>query len=136
MDKAQRRQRVERAWVVVTLAWGIGRVFVVWGALSRYGVNPWLYAGIELLTSGPYGLATARLVTSLLDRNRQSASRWAALGLAMFLAPDLYIVGSGRHMPSYVYAIVAVLVVLLGTLGFFSVRAKVADERAARQLVS
>ena len=136
MNKAERRKRVEHLWVGITLAWGFGRVLVVWGALGRYGVNPWVYAGIELATSGPYGVATARVVTSLLDRKNQAASRWAALGLAMFLAPDLYIVVAGRGMPTYVYVVVSVLVTTLGALAFFSMRAKVAKGRIARDLVS
>ena len=123
-------------WVGITLAWGFGRVLVVWGTLGRYGVNPWVYAGIEIATSGPYGVATARVVTSLLDRNRQAAGRWAALGLAMFIAPDLYIVAAGRGMPAYVYVVVSVLVALLGTLALFGVRAKVCKGRVARELVS
>ena len=136
MDKAERRKHVEHVWVAITLAWGFGRVLVVWGTLGRYGVNPWVYAGIELATSGPYGVATARVVTSLLDRNKQAAGRWAALGLAMFIAPDLYIVAAGRGMPAYVYVVVSVLVALLGTLALFGVRAKVCKGRVARELVS
>ena len=136
MDKEERRKRVEHLWVGITLAWGFGRVLVVWGTLGRYGVNPWVYAGIEIATSGPYGVATARVVTSLLDRNRQAAGRWAALGLAMFIAPDLYIVAAGRGMPAYVYVVVSVLVALLGTLALLGVRAKVGKGRVARELVS
>jgi hypothetical protein len=136
VDKAARRKRLEHVWVAITLAWGFGRVLVVWHALHRYGVNPWVYAGIELATSGPYGVATARVVTSMLDHKKQSASRWAALGLALFLAPDLYIVGSGREMPAYVYVVVGVLVAVLGALAFLSARAKVCKGRAARDLVS
>jgi hypothetical protein len=136
VDKAERRKRVEHLWVAITLAWGFCRVLVVWGALGRYGVNPWVYAGIEIVTSGPYGVATARVVTSLLDRKKQAASRWAALGLAMFLAPDLYIVAAGRGMPTYVYVVVSVLVTTLGTLALLSMRAKVCKGRTARELVA
>jgi hypothetical protein len=136
VNKAERRKRVEHLWVGITLAWGFGRVLVVWGALGRYGVNPWVYAAIELATSGPYGVATARVVTSLLDHKKQAASRWAALGLAMFLAPDLYIVAAGRQMPAYVYVVVGVLVATLGALAFLGVRAKVCKGRVTRELVS
>ncbi len=136
MDKAERRKRIEHLWVAITLAWGFGRVLVVWGALGRYGVNPWVYAGIEIVTSGPYGLATARVVTSLLDHNTQGASRWAALGLSTFLAPDLYIVAAGRQMPAYVYVVVGVLVAMLGALAFMGIRAKVGKGRTARELVA
>jgi hypothetical protein len=136
VDKAERRKHIEHLWVGITLAWGFARVLVVWGALGRYGVNPWVYAAIELATSGPYGVATARVVTSLLDRKNQAASRWAALGLTMFLAPDLYIVAAGRGMPTYVYVVVSVLVATLGTLALLSVRARVCKGRVSREFVS
>ena len=136
MDKAQRRKRVEEVWVILTLAWGLGRVFVVWRTLSRYGVNPWIYGAIEVATSPVYGVATARVVLNLLDLKRHAASRWAAVGLAMFLAPDLYIVGAGKHMPVIVYVVVGLLVAVLGGLAVSGVRTKVRDGRAARELVS
>ena len=136
VDKADRRKRLEHLWVAITLAWGFARVVVVWGTLRRYGVNPWVYAAIEVITSGPYGVATARTVTSLLDHKKQAASRWGALGLALFLAPDLYIVAAGREMPAFIYVVLGVLVATLGTLAFLSVRAKVTHGRLARQLVS
>ena len=124
------RKHVERLWVAITLAWGLFRALVVWAALSRYGVNPWIYLTIELVSSGPYGLATARIVTSLLDHRRDTAFRWAIAAAVLFLAPDLYIVAAGRSMPLYVYVVVGVIVAALGVAGILRIRVAV---RAARE---
>lgn len=124
------RKHVERLWVALTLAWGLFRALIVWAALSRYGVNPWIYLAIELVSSGPYGITTARIVTSLLDGRRDAAFRWAIAAAALFLAPDLYIVASGQSMPVYVYVIVGAVVVALGVAGILRIRTAV---RAAHQ---
>ena len=127
---APQRRHVERLWVAATLAWGLLRALIVWAALSRYGVNPWIYLAIELISSGPYGVATARIVTSLLDRRPDVAFRWALTATALFLAPDLYIVASGHAMPTYVYAVIAVVVFALGVAAVMRIKSAV---RAARE---
>jgi len=127
-----RRRNAERIWVVATVAWGLLRVLVVWHYLAHYGVNPWVYLFIEVATSAPYGVATARLVTSLIDKQMRSAYRWAMASAALFVAPDLYLVASGRSMPVYVYVTIGMLVVGLGAASVVSVVSKVRDGRRDR----
>jgi len=111
-----RRRIIERLWVVGVVAWGLGRTVIVWETLGGYGVNPWVYGAIDVVSSVPYGLATARVVENLIDRDRVTALRWGVVAAVTFVLPDLYIVIAGRHMPVVVYVVLALLVVLLGTL--------------------
>jgi hypothetical protein len=127
-----RRRVLERLWIVGSVAYGGLRIFVADRTVRRYGVNIWAFAVVELGTSFVYGLGTARVVGALVDRRRDQVMRWAPLAAGAFLAPEAFIVVSGRRMPTVVYAVVGLVVLVMGTVAVVSLTRKV---RAGRQLV-
>ncbi len=129
-ERSARRRLLERLWVVGSVAYGGLRIFVADRTVRRYGVNIWVFGVVELTTSWLYGLSTARLVGALIDRHGRLAARWSIVAVATFLAPEAFIVLTGRHMPRVVYLVVAGLVTVLGTLAVASLVRRV---RAARR---
>lgn len=111
------RRLLERSWIAASIAYGGVRTALVWGFLSRYGVNPWGYALTELFTSAGYGLGTARLVGHVVDRRRSGWLRWAALSIVCFLGPDAYILASAGQMPPGVLSIVVGIVLTTSLIG-------------------
>ncbi len=131
--KAAKRRLLERLWVGVVIAYGAGRAFVVWKALGKYGVNPWIYLVLDVTSSWPYGVATARLVTSVIDRNFVRARAWGILAAITFLLPDLYILLAARHVPIEVYVIIISIVSLLALFTAASLYFKIRNGRKARK---
>lgn len=129
--RARRRLVFERLWVLVTLGYGIARALVVGATLSDYGVDPWLYLAIDLATSIPLGIATARLVCALVDRDLARARRWTLVALAMNFAPDVFVLVVGRDMPAIVYVVLGAVAVVSLTFAVRSIRARVRAARAA-----
>ena len=130
-ERLARRSRRERTWVVGVVLFTLARFVVAYSTLRQYHLNIWLFGVIDLGTAVPYGVGTARLVTSVIDRRASAATRWLAVAAASFLAPYLYIALAGRDMPSAVYLVVVVLVLALGTNAVLEVRKKVAAGRHA-----
>lgn len=95
--------------MAAALVWSCARIWFVATTLGRYGVNPWLYAAVELGSSTPYALGASRTVRNLAARRPARAARWGALAVVCFLLPDLTIVLSGRGLPWWTFA-------LLGTV--------------------
>ena len=131
--KAAKRRLLERLWIVVVVAYGAGRAFVVWKALGKYGVNPWVYLALDVTSSWPNAVATARLVTSVIDRKFDRARLWAILAAITFLLPDLYILVAARHVPTEVYAIIISIVSLLALIAAGSLYIKIRNGRKARK---
>ncbi len=105
-----------RAWSVGIIAFSAARALLAWPALGRYGVNPWLFLAIDLLTAPPYGISQAVTVKILRDptRPQRDALGWGLVVVAMFLAPYLYIfVGSGE-MPRLAYVGLVAWMVVFG----------------------
>ena len=120
-----RRRVLERLWIVGSVAYGGLRVFIADRTVKRYGVNIWAFAGVELVTSFIYGLSSARVVGALIDRRADRAVRWGVLTAASFLAPECFILLTGRRMPTVVYVVIGALLATLGTVAAVSLRRKV-----------
>lgn len=131
-SRAAKRRLLERLWVIVVILYGAGRAFVVWKALGKYGVNPWLYLALDISSSWPYGVATARVVTSVIDRDFSRARTWGVIAAITFLLPDLYILAAARHVPTEVYVIFISIISLLALLAIISLFIKIRNGRKAR----
>jgi len=129
-SRSRRRRRLERLWIVGSVAYGALRIVVADRTVRRYGVNIWAFATIELSTSWLYGLSTARVVGALVDRALRTALRWGVLATATFFAPESFIVLTGRDMPAAVYLVIGGL---LATVGTFATVSLVRNVRAGRR---
>ena len=136
--KSSRRLMLERGWVIGVVLFTIGRFFVAYGALERYGVNIWMFGFIDIVTAIPYGVSTARVVGALVDRSFHAFTQWAFIACATFLAPYLYLLWAGRDVgfPGYVSAVLVLLIVLFGTNAIAGIRKRVREHRREQELAA
>lgn len=125
----KRRRMVEVLWVAAAVAYGLGRAIVVWKTLGDYGVNPWVYGVLDVVSAVPYAIGTARVVTGVIDRDWARVRLWGTIAAVAFLVPDLYIVIVGKSMPWVVYVVLGVWFV--GAV-YFAVRSVTKKVRANR----
>lgn len=101
-----------RLWVGASIAYGGLRITLVWRYLHQFGVNVWVFAGIELLASAIYGLSSVRAVRALQNRSWIDLRKWGLVTLASYGAPDLYVFASARTLPmNYLQVLLGVVVV-------------------------
>ena len=129
--RTRRRVVLERVWILLTVLYGIGRAVVVGAAFGDHGVDPWLYLVIDLVTSVPLGLSTARVIGGLVDRDFVAVRGWAVVAIASFLAPDLYVVIAGRGIPPAAYGALGGFVAASAAISVLGVRRRAAAGRAA-----
>jgi hypothetical protein len=118
--RTRRAMIVERLWASTILLYTIVATFVVWKALSKYGVNPIIFFVIDAITSWIYGIATARLTICVIRREWKTARKWAWASAISFITPQLYILLAARHAPRDVYLIVIAVISLMILLAFVS----------------
>jgi hypothetical protein len=124
-----RRDRLELAWFFAVMGWSAIRIFAVRTWLQDYGVDPWLYAAVDLGSSAPYSLASARTLGALVDARTRVALGWGALTLVTFAAPDVYIFAAGRALPWPSYVVVGSIATVAAALAIRSGRATVRQRR-------
>lgn len=103
----------ERMWASTILLYTIVATLIVWKTLSKYGVNVLVFFIIDAVTSWTYGIATARLLLSVIKGEWKIVRKWSLAAALSFITPQVYILASARHAPRDVYLIVIVVIALL-----------------------
>jgi len=120
----------ERLWASTIILYTFVATFVVWKALHKYGVNPYIFFVIDLITSWFYGLASARLVIAIIHKRWSETQKWGWLSALNFILPQVYILVAANHVPRDVYLIIySVIAVLI----VFSIVGIVSQIRIARK---
>jgi hypothetical protein len=112
-----------RAWIVGVFAFSIARALVAWPTLSQYGVNPWVFLFIDVVTAFPYALGQVKVVNGFRFKQYRGVQAWSLVIAATFLAPYAYIVLAGQErIPTMVYIVIAVLAVVFGAASVLRMR--------------
>jgi hypothetical protein len=116
-----------RAWAVGVFAFSAARALIAWPTFGRYGVDPWVFLLLDLVTAVPYGLGQAITVKILRTPNRpaRQAIPWGVVVAAAFLAPYAYIFAASGSMPALAYYGVLLWMVVFGLLAVLRIRRQV-----------
>lgn len=106
------RTQATYVWTALVVLWAAVRSVVVGRIFGPHGTNSVTYFIIDVTSSVPYGVTSARAVVAYLDKTPDFA-RWFALASVTFFLPDLYIVGTARHIPIEVWVGFAVWLALM-----------------------
>ena len=110
----RRRRRLSNTWALFVIGWSLIRTLIVWAAVGDYGLNPWLYLVLDLVSATIDAISTPRMVIRFVDDQYRKALQWALISLAAFVMPDIYIFAGTRTLPGkLIVIIVAVISVTL-----------------------
>ena len=127
-----RRRMLSRTWAAVVVGWSLIRTLIVWAAVGDYGLNPWIYLGIDLASASVDAVTTPRMVLSFIDNHYRQALKWASISLVVFIIPDLYIFLGTRELPRRIIVVVLLIIGATLVVGVIGVVRKVQAGRAAR----
>ena len=99
--------------------------------LVKYGLNIYVFAVIEFLSTPIYAIGVSRTVRGLVDSRRSTAIRWLMVAILGFVAPDAYVVVAARRVPASLYLAVLAWVVLGTILGIRRLRRQIKLSRTA-----
>ena len=105
-----RRVNFERGWILISVAYGGLRAALVWKFLRKYGVNPYVFAGVEFTSAAIYGKSSAQVVGAVIDGAWKRIRSWLPLALLTYFAPDGYVLLSAGRLPSDMLAILLAMV--------------------------
>ena len=105
-----RRVNFERSWILISVAYGGLRAALVWRFLRKYGVNPYVFAGVEFSSAAIYGKSSAKVVGAVIDGAWKRIRTWLPMALLAYFAPDLYVLLSAGRLPSDMLAILLAMV--------------------------
>lgn len=110
------RRRIIGPWIIANLGYDVVHTLVVVAVFGRYGLVWWVYGLYVLFFSMIYAWSTLELIGALADRRTRRAAWLAPLTLAAYLAPETYIISVSRKVPTGVWVVLAVYVLVAATL--------------------
>lgn len=119
----------KRTWIFLVLTWAIIRTIVVKDFFSEYGIHPWIYLSIDLLSSIPYAHYSANLVISYLDKNWVTTRKNFFLTAIFFYIPDIYIFTAANRIPKQLLAGFVISVLIFSAVATAGIWRKIKDGR-------
>jgi len=107
----------------------IASILVVWKTLSRYGVNPWVFAFVESITSWSWAFTSVRMMNYIVANNMKKMRIWAVGAAISFVAPQAFLLVASRKAPNDVYRNVVIIVSALFIFGIASFIAEIRSKR-------
>ena len=127
---------IKKAWVVGVVGYSILRAVIAWGLFRDYGVNPWIFAVIDIGTAIPYATAIAEIPAAIAESRVSNATRHIAVAVVTFIAPYGYIWLVADGAPTNLRAGLIVLAVCLFVAATIGVVRKAGSEPSAKPVAS
>ena len=118
-----------RIWMALVISWAIGRAIFVKELFGSHRVNGLIYLVVDLLSSIPYAIYSARLVVSFIGHDFKDTYKNIFATAFFFYIPDLYILIFARKVPAGLYTILFVTITLFS---LFAIGAIVRDIKKKR----
>ena len=119
----------KRTWFFLVLAWALIRTIAVKDFFSAYGIHPWIYLVIDLLSSIPYAHYSANLVISYLDKKWDNSRKYFLLTAIFFYVPDIYIFTAANKIPKPLLIGFIVSVLIFSTIAIVGIVRRIKDGR-------
>ena len=118
---------IKRTWIFLVLSWAIIRTILVRDFFSQYGIHPWVYLSIDLLSSIPYAHYSANLVISYLDKEWLSTRKNFLLTAIFFYIPDIYIFTEAKRIPQELLEVFIASVLIFTAIAVYGILKKIKD---------
>jgi hypothetical protein len=79
-------------------------------ATAQYGVNPAIFLSIYLSGIPVFYYSLFRMMRALAKKLEKEIVVWSTVFLCSIVAPFLYVLFFGRHLPWWIYGIIALLI--------------------------
>jgi hypothetical protein len=105
--------------LLVTIIYAIIRAVLVWETMKAYGISPWVFLIIDIITVPPYVWGIGKMIQGLRGLEQvKMVYIGGVVAIAAFLAPYAYLFIEGRAtMPLSTKVVVGTIVVILFTAG-------------------
>ena len=106
--------KIKRRAVLVIWTWDTTRFLMIRPILESYGINPYLFFFLDMVTVPSYVAGWACLIKSLTDASQSLANvvKWSIITFIMSTAPYLYAAWAGRQeLPVQAWLILALVIV-------------------------
>ena len=117
-----RDKRLHKVWLVAVLAWACFRAVAINRFFGDHKVNAWGYLIVDLSSSIPYAIYSAKAVITFLDKSWELFRKHVFLTAISFYIPDIYVIIFARTVPTALYIGFGISIIFFTALAFLSLK--------------
>lgn len=110
---------------VGVLIYMILRFVVAIPTLGPYGVNPFIFGLLDVITAIPYAIGVPKIIAFAKQKNSRKIMQWIMVLAISFVIPYGYIAASGEKIPILVWGALVIIIMGFGLESFLTVRSKI-----------
>lgn len=122
-------EQLKRAWMGVVLGYAVIRATLIWKIFAKYGVNPYIYLAVDLVSAYFYAIYSAKLVEEFLRRNYRPTLKYLLLSLLTNFLPDIYVLLTAKEVPEFIFKTFIQIILLLGVITALGVVREIRNRR-------
>jgi hypothetical protein len=100
--------RLGWTWIGLITGYSLARSILVSATMHKYGVNPYAFMAIDVITAVIFSLAQVKSLRHFKRRNYRLASLWMIVVLIGFAMPYAYLFSFGAALPPYILTVILV----------------------------
>jgi uncharacterized membrane protein YhaH (DUF805 family) len=127
--RSARHALFERLFASSVVIYTFVATYVVGKTLTKYGAHWYIFFIIDLPTSWFYGIATSRLVMSIVKRRFNEISKWGWIAAINFALPQVYILYYAHNASRQTLVIFALIVVALAASSLYTLFGQIKKSR-------
>jgi hypothetical protein len=124
-----RDKRAHYSWLFLVLAWACFRALAINKFFGDHNVNSWGYLAVDLASSVPYALYSAKAVVNFLDKSWTVFRKNVLMTALFFYIPDVYVLIFARTVPTSLYVGFGISIIFFSALAFSSLKKDVSKRK-------
>ena len=113
-----RRKKMMLGWLVLSLTWSTIRSIAIARLFGPHGTNALIYFFIDITTTVPYAIFSAKAVYALVDKSKK-LKHYMTIGGITFFAPDMYVIASAHQVADTLWISFAIYLTIVTGLAIY-----------------
>ena len=114
---------IKRAWISIVLAYAAIRTLIIWKIFAKYGVNPYAYLAVDIVSAYFYAIYSTRLIEEIHETHYKKTLKYLFLTALFNFIPDIFILVTAKEVPkALITSFIQVIIFLALVAGFSLIR--------------
>ena len=111
---------IKRAWISVVLAYASIRTLIIWRIFAKYGVNPYAYLVVDIVSAYFYAIYSTKLIEEVHKTHYKQTLKYLFLTVLFNFIPDVFILLTAKEVPQVLITSFIQVIIFLALIAGFS----------------
>lgn len=111
---------IKRAWISAVLIYAVARTLVIWKVFAKYGVNPYAYLVVDIISAYFYAIFSTKLIVEVHRTHYKETIKYLSLTALFNFIPDIFILATASEVPRVIITSFIQIILILAVVAGFS----------------